>query len=224
MGGSKPADKDVGDTLEKALNIPVNSLKTPDFLGEIEIKSKRAKSKTRNSLFAQKPDWSLSKYNSAKDYLLNYGISSDKHPGFKTLYVTIKASSPNPQGFYLELDYNSGHLKQMIDSNNLNEMLCIWEFSKLKNRLYEKHPKTLWVIADERIMNGKTYFKYEKLTLTEKPIFSSFLSLVSSSEITLDWTHRCLPDGKKYNDHGFLFKIPTKSRKKLFTTSQDIVL
>ena len=80
----------------------------------------------------------------------------------------------------------------VIDSNNLNEMLCVWEFSKLKNRLYEKHPKTLWVIADERIINGKTYFKYEKLTLTEKPIFSSFISLVSSSEITLDWTHRCL--------------------------------
>ena len=32
VGVIKPADKDVFYTLEKALNIPVNSLKTPDFI------------------------------------------------------------------------------------------------------------------------------------------------------------------------------------------------
>ena len=57
VGLGKPSDKDVGVTLENALNIPVNSFKTPDFLGEIELKCKRTLSKTRNNLFAQVPNW-----------------------------------------------------------------------------------------------------------------------------------------------------------------------
>ena len=224
VGVGKPADKDVGVTLEEALNIPINSLKTPDFLGEIELKCKRTKSKTRNNLFAQVPNWDLSKYSSAKDYLINYGIYSPKHPEYKTLYVTVKSQPPNQQGFYFDLDYKIGQLHQKRIYNNVIEKMCAWEFSKLRERLHEKHPKTLWIEAEEKIIDGKVHFKYHNIKLTQKPIFSSFLNLISTSEISMDWTHRCLPNGTKYNDHGFLFKIPTKSRSKLFSITNEIVI
>lgn len=222
VGLGKPADKDVGVTLENALNIPVNSFKKPDFLGEIELKCKRSKSKTRNNLFAQVPNWNLSKYSRAIDFLINYGIESEKHPEYKTLYVTVKAQPPNPQGFYFDLDYKTGQLHQKRIFNNAKENMCVWDFFKLKNRLYEKHPKTLWIEANEKIIDGKVHFNYHKIKFTQKPIFSSFLNLINTSEISMDWTHRCLPDGTKYNDHGFLFKIPTTSRAKLFTTTEEI--
>ena len=102
--------------------------------------------------------------------------------------------------------------------------MCAWEFSKLRERLQEKHPKTLWIEAEEKIIDGKVHFKYHNIKLTQKPIFSSFLNLISTSEISMDWTHRCLPNGTKYNDHGFLFKIPTKSRSKLFSITNEIVI
>ena len=224
VGFGKPADKDVGVTLEEALSIPINSLKTPDFLGEIELKCKRSKSKTRNNIFAQVPNWDLSKYSSAKDYLINYGIYSPKHPEYKTLYVTVKSQPPNQQGFYFDLDYKIGQLHQKRIYNNIIEKMCAWEFSKLRERLHEKHPKTLWIEAEEKIIDGKVHFKYHNIKLTQKPIFSSFLNLISTSEISMDWTHRCLPNGTKYNDHGFLFKIPTKSRSKLFSITTEIVI
>lgn len=222
VGKERPADKDVGETLESILNIPTNSLKTPDFLGEIELKCKRSKSKTRNNLFAQVPNWGISKYSRAVDYLINYGIESEKHPGYKTLYVTVKAQPPNQQGFYFNLNHGLGQLNQNKIFNNEVEKMCSWEFVKLKERLHEKHPKTLWIEAEETKIEGKVHFKYNKIKLTQKPIFSSFINLISNSEISMDWTHRCLPDGTKYNDHGFLFKIPTGSRSKLFSSTEEI--
>lgn len=224
VGQGKPADKDVGVTLEEALNLSINSLKTADYLGEIELKCKRTKSKTRNNLFAQVPDWSLSEFDRANDFLIKYGISSIKHPGFKTLYVTVKSSPPNPQGFYFNLDYKKGYLQQNRLIDGLVNDMCVWEFDKLKERLHEKHPKTLWIEAEEKIIDGKVHFNYHKAKLTQKPIFSSFLNLIAAAEISMDWTHRVLPDRSKYNDHGFLFKIPTKSRSKLFSITDEIVI
>jgi hypothetical protein len=221
----KPADKDVGVTLETTLNLPINSFKTPDFLGEIELKCKRTKSKTRNNLFAQVPNWQLSSLDSASKFLLKYGIPSKNHPGYKTLYVTVKSDPPNPQGFYFEIDLKKGFLLQKCLKPNGNiEHMCTWELSKMKERLYEKHPKTLWIEAEEKVINGLVHFKYHKARLTQKPIFGSFLNLIESSEISMDWTHRVLPNETKYNDHGFLFKIPSKSRPKLFNHSDEIVI
>lgn len=222
MNEGRAADKDVGVTLENALNLPINSLKTADFLGEIELKCKRTKSKTRNNLFAQVPDWKLSALDAASDYLLKYGIESEKHPGYKTLYVTVRANPPNPQGFFFDFDYNNGYLLQNCLVGNDAHHMCTWTFEKLKSRLYEKHPKTLWIEADEEVIDGKTHFRYHAAKLTQRPVFGAFLNLVGSSEITMDWTHRVLPDRTKYNDHGNLFKIPTKSRSKLFSKTEVI--
>ena len=42
------------------------------------------------------------------------------------------------------------------------------DFLKLKERLQEKHPKTLWIEADEKIINERVYFNYNKIKLTQK--------------------------------------------------------
>ncbi len=55
------ADTAIGRTLEKLLDIPINSSRKPDYKG-IELKSYRDNNKgNRKNLFAQVPDWSLSK-------------------------------------------------------------------------------------------------------------------------------------------------------------------
>jgi hypothetical protein len=60
-------DTGIGATLESCLGIQINSSQTPDYKG-IEIKAKRLrglKATTRNTLFAQVPDWSISRLKSS---------------------------------------------------------------------------------------------------------------------------------------------------------------
>ena len=72
--------KDVGDTLEKALGIKVNNLNTPDFMGKIELKAKRSKAKTLDTLFGKVPDWEISKYKSVLSIVERFGYISDGYP------------------------------------------------------------------------------------------------------------------------------------------------
>lgn len=224
-------DKDVGITLENALEISPNSFSRPDYLDEIEIKSK-GKTKTKDSLFAKTPDWKLStrKDNSnvsanikgAAYYLLEFGIPSSRHPDFKTLYVTV-GSVPNRQGMFLETSDHQQQLYQHFSEGGTVHASCIWEYSILNKSLFKKHNRTVWIKADERIENGKIQFKYLSFEYSERPSFNQFISLVPLNIITLDWTHRIFPDGTAYNDHGFLFRISPRYRNLLFNKVIPIV-
>lgn len=222
-------DKDVGLTLESELGILPNSFGIPDFLGQIELKSKRKQTKTLSSLFAKTPDWNESTkyYNTEYDYLgagyylLEFGIESQKHPGFKTLYVTV-SSVPNRQGMYLETNDKREVLFQHFTRYGNILASCIWDYSVLKNSLLKKHKKTVWIIADERNEKGRWQFKYESFEFSEKPSFNQFISLIPLNIITLDWTHRIFPDGTQYNDHGFLFRIKPDYRELLFSSIRPI--
>ncbi len=69
------ADTSVGRTLETALGIDINSSKHPDYKG-IELKSFRAKRGNRKTLFAQVPNWELSKFKRSAEILdaFGYGV------------------------------------------------------------------------------------------------------------------------------------------------------
>ena len=183
------------------------------------------------SLFAKTPDWNKSTklsntnydYSGAAYYLLEFGIPSDRHPGFKTLYVTV-SGVPNRQGMYLELNDKRQALMQHFTSDGIISASCIWDFSVLKNSLYKKHKKTVWASADERNYKGKWQFKYDEFELSEKPSFNQFISLIPLNIITLDWTHRIHPDGTQYRDHGFLFRIKPNYLELLFGSIKLFVI
>ena len=78
--------------------------------------------------------------------------------------------------------------KEVLIQYYLNNIeTAYWRYENLKKSLFEKHPKTLWVIVEETIRNGKIYFKYTKAQLTQKPIFSQFTSLINQGIIVYDW-------------------------------------
>ena len=66
------SDTGVGRTLENLLGIEMNSSKTPDYKG-IELKSFRDKKNNRKGLYAQVPNWELSKFKSRVEILDNFG-------------------------------------------------------------------------------------------------------------------------------------------------------
>lgn len=216
--------KDVGDTLEMRLDIPANSSKLADFRGLVELKAKRKGVKTKDTLFSMVPNWNESNIQTSTDMILTFGYESKKHKDFIDLYVTV-SNNRNNQGLYLEVDEdNQVVVQKHQDSNGCISDTCIWTFDELKERLYSKHPETLWVIGKKVDKHGKIYFNYESIEHTCSPIFSSFLLLISQGIITYDWRGRVKPDRSGYKDKGHCFRLKPKYRYMLFGQIEEIEL
>lgn len=207
------ADTSVGRTLETALGININSSKKPDYKG-IELKSFRSRRTNRKNLFAQVPDWKLSKFKSSAEILDEFGYS--RGDDFK-LYCTVSTLSRNSQGLLLNLNTEINHLIENSNKPKVGDFV-IWTLEKLHERLNEKHKETFWVEADSQILNGKEYFQYTLVEHTRKPILSQFDLLIDQGYITLD--HLIKRDNKgKVVEKGPLFKIKPSGINLLFPPS-----
>lgn len=207
------ADTSVGRTLETALGININSSKQPDYKG-IELKSYRSNRKNRKNLFAQVPDWHLSKFKSSAQILDAFGYEREKD--FK-LYCTVSSATRNPQGLALRLDQD---IKQLIEnsSNPAIGDFVVWQLSTLHGRLLEKHRETFWVEADCIYIDGNEYFHYKHVEHTKQPIVPQFDLLLDQGIITLD--HLIKKDIKgKVVEKGPLFKIKQQGIDLLFPPS-----
>ena len=210
----KKGDTAVGHTLETALGIAQNSSKAPDYKG-IELKSYREKSskskESRKNLFAQVPNWKLSKFKSSREILDTFGYQ--REDDFK-LYCTSSTKTRNSQGLILRLDSDVNKLVENSSQKEIGDFV-IWLMSDLKNRLLEKHNETFWIGADSAIINGVEHFQYQKILHTKKPIPSMFELLIEQGEITLD--HLIKKDSKgRVSEKGLLFKISTSALNMLF--------
>jgi len=212
------ADTSVGRTLETALGIAINSSKQPDYKG-IELKSFRGNRGNRKNLFAQVPDWNLSKFKSSAEILDTFGYWREQD--FK-LYCTVSSITRNSQGLSLKLDSDIKQLIENSDKANIGDFV-VWTLDKLHQRLLEKHRETFWVEADSTIINGKEHFQYTKVEHTKKPITSQFDILIEQGIITLDHLIKKNSKGKVV-EKGPLFKIKPKGLDLLFPPSEKYEL
>jgi hypothetical protein len=206
------ADTAIGRTLETLLGIDINSSRKPDYKG-IELKSYRDKKGNRKNLFAQVPDWSLSRYKSSAEILRNFGYS--RGPDQK-LYCTVSTLTRNSQGLLLRMDSQTNQLFE--NSINKGDFIT-WKLKTLHSRLVEKHSETFWIAADSLIYDGKEYFQYKKVEHTKKPITAQFDILLEQGVITLDHLIKMTVTGKVV-EKGPLFKIKPNSVGLLFPPSQ----
>lgn len=206
-------DTAIGRLLEAELGIAINSSKDPDYKG-IELKSARTKRKTRNGLFAQVPDWSISRLTSTKQILDEFGYY-DKN-GVRRLECTLKAGSFVPQGLSLEVDEIGGLLKEI--SNKSPRDVVNWRMSKLEERLLQKHTETFWIEADVKIEDGVEWFKFTKIKHTKDPMIAQFSVLLAQGKITLD--HMIKEKGRSAVDKGPAFKLEKNSLSLLFPPAE----
>lgn len=211
---SLQADTAVGRTLETLLGIDINSSKKPDYKG-IELKSFRDKRGNRKNLFAQVPDWSLSKFKSSSEILNEFGYQRGED--FK-LYCTVSAIVKNSQGLKLKLNTDIGHLIETSEKTTVGDFV-IWGLETLHARLLEKHNETFWISADSILIDGKEHFIYKKVEHTQKPIVSQFDILLEQGIITLDHLIKRTLSGKVV-EKGPLFKIKPNALNLLFPPSQ----
>ncbi len=212
------ADTAIGRTLEKLLGIDINSSKKPDYKG-IELKSYRDARGNRKNLFAQVPDWPLSKFKSSAEVLNNFGYS--RGTDFK-LYCTVSAIMRNSQGLKLKIDNKLSQLIENSDKTNVGDFV-VWALDTLHKRLLEKHNETFWIAADSILINGKEHFQYKKVEHTRKPITSQFDILLEQGIITLDHLIKKNALGKVV-EKGPLFKIKPNSLGLLFPPSHSYSL
>jgi len=212
------ADTSVGRTLETALGIAINSSKQPDYKG-IELKSFRGKRGNRKNLFAQVPDWSLSKFKSSAEILDAFGYWREQD--FK-LYCTVSSITRNSQGLSLKMNNDIKQLIENSDKANIGDFV-VWTLDKLHQRLLEKHRETFWVEAESIIINGEEHFQYTKVEHTKRPITSQFDILIEQGIITLDHLIKRNSKGKVV-EKGPLFKINPKGLELLFPPSEKYEL
>jgi hypothetical protein len=212
------ADTAVGRTLERILDLKINSSKKPDYKG-IELKSFRDGKDNRKTLFAQVPDWSSSKFKSSAEILKNFGY--DRHEDFK-LYCTVSSLKRNSQGLKLSIDNKNNWLVEDSDNPKIKDF-AIWRFEVLHKRLLEKHNETFWISAKSVQLEGKEYFIYSKVQHTKKPIVPQFDILLEQGDITLDHLIKKASNGKVV-EKGPLFKIKPNSLSLLFPPSIEYKL
>ena len=212
------ADTAIGRTLETLLGIDINSSKKPDYKG-IELKSYRDKKGNRKNLFAQVPDWSLSKFKSSAEILDNFGYSRGED--FK-LYCTVSALVRNSQGLTLKLDSKINQLLENSDKANIGDFIA-WNLETLHNRLLEKHNETFWIAANSIIIGNKEHFQFKKVEHTRKPIVTQFDILLEQGIITLDHLIKRNSTGKLI-EKGPIFNIKPNALELLFPPSQSYSL
>jgi hypothetical protein len=208
------ADTAIGRTLESLLGIEINSSKKPDYKG-IELKSFRDARGNRKNLFAQVPDWHLSRFKSSAEILNEFGYK--RGDDFK-LYCTVSTLTRNSQGLKLKVDMEMQHLIENSDKVDIGDFV-VWGLEILHKRLLEKHNETFWIAADSLTIDGKEYFQYKKVEHTKKPIVSQFDILLEQGIITLDHLIKRKTNGSVV-EKGPIFKIKPNALDLLFPPSQ----
>lgn len=215
------ADTAIGRTLEAALGIAINSAKEPDYKG-IELKSyrrARGSRENRKTLFAQVPNWNISKFKSSREILDNFGYW--REPDYK-LYCTVSTRTSNSQGLSFALDDKAGLLNEVSDQREIGAFAS-WYLKDLRESLAKKHNETFWVSADVREVDGRDYFRFCDVIHTRKPIASQFDILIEQGEITMDHLIKRNAKGR-VSEKGPLFKINSPSLELLFPPSKTYAL
>lgn len=208
------ADTSVGRTLETALGIQINSSRLPDYKG-IELKAFRGGRENRKNLFAQVPNWNLSKFKSSAEILNAFGYERE---GISKLYCTVSTITRNSQGLSLKVDQD---IKELIENSNSPDIgdFAVWALDTLHARLLEKHKETFWVKANCSLIDGKEYFQYTHVEHTKRPIISQFDLLLDQGIITVDHLIKKNTHGK-ITEKGPLFKIKSNGIDLLFPPSK----
>lgn len=208
-----PGDPGVGDTLESALGINRNNLRSPDYKG-IELKATRitrngsVRQPTRFTLFTKVPDEGLA-YRQIVDTYGKLQIPRGETIPRLQLYDTVRVSRSNAYNLILNVDSNDDKLKMFYQKDSAKWYVSAWFLGSLREILLAKHHETFWVKAVSENRNGIEFFRYDKVLHTQSPNVSLLAPLLETDKITIDMAAHYSPNGK-WRDHGILFKMKPK--------------
>lgn len=207
---------DIGTTFETLLNIDENNIQESD-LEFAELKTQRHGSSARQTLFSKAPPENhrrLWKH----DLVNELGYTDDK--GRKALRTTIKGSSPNSQGLFLEINEQ----EQRLEVHHENFGYCFgWPFSHLE-RVFESKLNGLVIVkAEKKTHNGEQYFWYNTADYMGEVDSGAFIENIRNGTIKIDTRLYIKEDGSIRN-RGTSFRVNNiEDLEHLYDTHRDIL-
>ena len=152
-----------------------NRFRGPDY-DIYELKAKRRNTKSKSSLFV--PNWILTKHNSWKDVVEEYGhrwpINEKQQLKGKALFPTLQYERPNNRGWYLRI--SDDQIQSMLN----DEIIAFTYLSDVEKLFHDKLTDVIYVLADSEIIDGKEYFHYNKVYQLEDTSFENFLNQIKA--------------------------------------------
>lgn len=212
----------IGRTFENELNLPENEFGVPDYYG-IEIKTRRAYSKSAITLFNAVPDGEdLFEVERLKNI---YGYPSRNDRKYKVLYIEAYGNKLNYAGVKFQYKLNVDRKERKVylcvynRYDELIERKVYWSFDYLEERLMVKLKKLAIVNTWTNTIDNWNYFKYYKIAFFKLKSFDNFLNLLEDGTIKLVFKVGIYFDEKRYGktyDHGCGFAIKDEDICKLY--------
>lgn len=203
----------IGRTFENELSLPENSFSIPDYYG-IEIKTRRAYSKSYITLFNAVPDGeNLFEIERLKN---TYGYPCKKDRNYKVLYIEVFGNKLNFGGikYQYKLDVSRNEKKIYLTVynkyNTLIERKTYWTFKYLETKLKTKLQYLAVINAWTNKIDGWNYFKYYKIDFYTLKDFNKFIDLIENGTIKILIKVDIFTCEKYYgktHDHGCGFAI-----------------
>jgi hypothetical protein len=198
------------------LGVAANSSQLPDVDG-VELKAYRRGSSAGQgklvTLFSKTPEWAFP--GKGVELLRRYGYNDPR--GRRSLYCTIMRSR-NSLGFSLNLRNDA----KSVHAIHNEDLVLSYSLGVLEKRLKEKHPATLFIIADSRGAGAAEEFRYGQVVLHREPAMPNFLDLMEDNAIGLDLTLHLKPNGSA-RDHGYLWRIREPKLPALFAYKKQLM-
>jgi len=219
----------IGKTLEDLMGIEENNIDGPDF-GNIEIKSQRAFSGSKVTLFTKSPE--PSGVNSIMRE--KYGIQKyEDRPEIKELHASIFTKFNRVYGkwgfrmnpddvqrkIYLEI--------KELETDKLEDVDIWYDYETIEKIIETKLQFLAYVEADTRKTDEGEEFHYKACTIFLNSSFDKFMDLLKNNQIQYDiriGSYKT-PGRKNYgklHDHGSGFRINKDNMSKIFETHSII--
>lgn len=212
----------IGKTFEDLLGKKEDRESLPDYHG-IELKTKRAYTKSYTTLFSLTPEgddeYQVKRLRDKYGYFINNGSK------IKVLMCSIQANCStfvaNKYLFKLDVDREKERIVLNIANQNFTviDRKSYWSFELIKSRLERKLPYLALVKAWTNHKDGVEYYKYYDIDFYKLKTFEEFLNLLESGTIRITFkvgVYKQGPFKNQINDKGTSFEIQEIDFCKLF--------
>ncbi|WP_213996999.1 MvaI/BcnI family restriction endonuclease [Tepidanaerobacter syntrophicus] len=204
----------VGYTFESLLGLTENNIAMPDIGGRIEIKATRKTSTSLITLFTfNRGVWQIS----LKELVENYGYIDPS--GRKSIYCTVSAINPNPQGLKLKIRKDNQSVN-IVDING--NLLACWSIYSLVGKFLNKLNIVLFVTANTQIINDKEYFYFDEAYLLQEPVIENFIAALEKGILMIDIRIH-LKENDKVRNHGTGIRIHENDLPLLYKTRKKLL-
>ena len=212
----------IGYTFETLLGIDENNLPYYDF-EDIEIKVHRKNSSSPIHLFNATPDGD--ELFPIKKIIKKIGYQDKINPKYKVFNVTITGKDYINLGYYKRLKIKVNYFKRKVDLrvvNNINKKYDLnisWSYDLLKEKINYKIKHLAIIDADVKVINGKEFFKYDRINFYKIKGFNHLIKLIDEGIINVTFKIGVFRDGPRkgqIHDRGTDFSIKKKNLGMLY--------